>query len=85
MKTISYNYSDRIIFMGFTKIEELVIVESTGDYWIIDAFSGQIVQGNYSQPEEKQEKYRGCELMLNNMLVLLREKRLGYTESLTST
>lgn len=79
MKTISYNYRDRIIFMGFTKIEELVIVESTGDYWIIDAFSGQIVQGNYSQPEEKQEKYRGCELMLNNMLVLLREKQLGYT------
>jgi hypothetical protein len=51
IKTISYSYKDRIIFMGFTKIEELLIVESTGEYWIIDAFSGQIVQGNYSPPD----------------------------------
>lgn len=85
MKTIGYGYRDRIVFMGFTGIEELLVVEASGEYWLIDAFSGQILQGNYSAKEDKQEKYRGCELMLSNKLVMLRDKQLGYTESLTST
>lgn len=85
MKAISYNYKDRIVFIGFTGIEELLVVEASGDYWLIDAFSGQIVQGNYSAKEDKQEKYRGCELMLSGGLVMIRDKQLGCTESLTST
>lgn len=85
LKTIAYNYKERIIFMGFTKYEELLIIEASGDYWLIDAFSGQIMQGNYTVSGDKQEKYRGCELMSSNRLVLLREKQLGITRNLTSS
>lgn len=47
-------------------------MDAFGEYWLIDAFSGQIVQGNYSEGNEKQEKFRGCELLASNKLILIK-------------
>lgn len=40
--------------MKFTKYEELLIIQASGDYWFIDAFSGKIIQGNYTASADKQ-------------------------------
>lgn len=59
-----YNTKDNVMFMGFNKVEELLIVEASGDYWLIDPFSGHVSQGNYTNsynnPQEGKERYRGC-------------------------
>lgn len=81
-KSIPYKMKDHIIFFGFTKWEELLIVDASGDFWLIDPFSSNTTQGNYTkeplvslQANEKKEKerYRGCILLeQSNKLVLLR-------------
>lgn len=50
-KTVPYDTKDNVMFMGFNKVEELLIVEASGDYWLIDPFSGHVSQGNYTNPQ----------------------------------
>ena len=40
--------------MGFTKIEQLLIIEASGYYQLIDAFSGQNTPENYTSANLKQ-------------------------------
>ena len=48
-KAVPFKMKDQIIFFGFTKWEELLIVDASGDYWLIDSFSGNINHGNYTK------------------------------------
>ena len=81
-KTVPFKMKDKIIFFGFTKWEELLVVDASGDYWLIDPFSGSITHSNYSKEPlislpgeiaEHQERYRGCVLLIESgRLVMLR-------------
>ena len=52
------------------KYEELLIVDASGDFWIVDPYSTHIMSGNFggisslkTELGERPERFRGCEIM----------------------
>ena len=71
------------------KYEELLIVDASGDFWIVDPYSTHIMSGNFggisslkTELGERPERFRGCEIMPKQKLLLLKGKSLGITHSL---
>lgn len=46
-RLIDFKVKDQIIYFGFLKYEELLVVDASGDFWIIDPFSSHIASGNF--------------------------------------
>lgn len=69
-KLIDFTIKDRIIYFGFLKYEELLIVDASGDFWIVDPYSTHIISGNFggisnmkTEFGERPERFRGCEIL----------------------
>jgi hypothetical protein len=81
-RTVPFELKERVILFEFTADEQLLVLLATGKYYLIDAATSVVVEGNYFAGEGEQGKSSpsircvGAQLV-DEKVVILRDRTIG--------